>query len=289
MAKKSKSFFRKFRSKTRSKPRRRRNRTVALARIPSTTVAVKRSPRRRRRSRRAASTAIVRYARRSVSRVRRSFRRRRSSVSRSFGGSSLSVKSLLSQENLFLAGGAVGAAFLTVQVIQRFGPVKTVNGVQVQKGDGTNGTTAEFVLPGLRPVTDPVTNKKSINKIALAAYGVGIPILGAIVIKKLAPGKFSGLAKGMIIGGLISGLTEIIKMTEASMTPASAAASTQTSAGSTDTSTAANTPVQQTAANYRAPRRLGSPVMNALRAVGAPARGVTASPSAFATSAWRSR
>lgn len=99
-----------------------------------------------------------------------------------FGGNILSqVKGVFSKENLTIAGGGVAATILTNYLLSMTKPDKT------------------SLLPlGETPET---------QKMVRIAYAVGIPVLGAILTRKLNP----SLAKGMVFGALINGIVEGIK------------------------------------------------------------------------------
>ena len=108
--------------------------------------------------------------------------RRRSYRMNPFGGNILSqVKGVFSKENLTVAGGGVAATILTNYLLS------------MTKADKTSllplGATAET------------------QKMARIAYAVGIPVLGAMLTRKLNP----SLAKGMVFGALINGIVEGIK------------------------------------------------------------------------------
>lgn len=114
---------------------------------------------------------------------RRSCRTRRNSYRMNpFGGNILNqVKGVFSRENLTVAGGSVAATILTNYLMS------------MTKADKTSllplGATAET------------------QKMARIAYAVGIPVIGAILTRKLNP----SLAKGMVFGALINGIVEGIK------------------------------------------------------------------------------
>jgi len=108
-------------------------------------------------------------------------RRSRSFRMNPLGGNVLSqVKSVFSRENLTIAGGGVAAAILTNKLLS------------LKKADGTS------TLP-----MGTGENQKAFR----LAYAVGIPVLGAMLTRKFNP----SLAKGMLLGGLINGLTEATK------------------------------------------------------------------------------
>ena len=109
--------------------------------------------------------------------------RRRSRRSHSFrmnplGGNILSqVKGVFSRENLTIAGGGVAATLLTNFLLKQ------------TKSDGSS------VLP---------MGSGEAQKAFRLAYAVGIPVVGAILTRKMNP----SLAKGMLLGGLINGIIE---------------------------------------------------------------------------------
>ena len=109
--------------------------------------------------------------------------RRRSRRSHSFrmnplGGNILSqVKGVFSKENLTIAGGGVAATLLTNFLLKQ------------TKSDGSS------VLP---------MGSGEAQKAFRLAYAVGIPVVGAILTRKMNP----SLAKGMLLGGLINGIIE---------------------------------------------------------------------------------
>jgi len=119
-----------------------------------------------------------------VRQVRANARRRRRSVS---GAGGLNIKSILSRNNLTIAGGAVAASSLTDYVIRNF---------------GRN-------LPGIT------------NVYAVSAYQVAILAVGAYLTRRFSP----PLAQGMLIGGLANGLGSLIAnfLTPATRTAATAA------------------------------------------------------------------
>ena len=143
---------------------------------------------RRRRSRARRVTVKVRRlgkgSRRSaVVYVRANPRRRRSYRRNPLGGGNLlgQVKGIFSKENLTTAAGGVAATVLTNYLLN------------MKKADGSS--------------TLPVPADGDTAKMVRLAYAVGIPALGAILAKKASP----SLAKGMLIGGLINGITEGIR------------------------------------------------------------------------------
>jgi hypothetical protein len=103
-------------------------------------------------------------------------RSRRSYRMNPFGGNIMSqVKSVFSKENLTLAAGGVGATVLTNYILK---------------------------MPNL-----PMPANTETQKLAKLGYAVGIPVLGAMLTRKFNP----SLAKGMLFGGLVNGLTIAIK------------------------------------------------------------------------------
>ena len=131
---------------------------------------------------RARKIYVSRRGRKSAIIVARNPRRRRSYRMNPLGGNILSqVKGVFSRENLTVAGGGVAATILTNYLLS------------MTKADKTSllplGATAET------------------QKMARIAYAVGIPVLGAMLTRKLNP----SLAKGMVFGALINGIVEGIK------------------------------------------------------------------------------
>jgi len=131
---------------------------------------------------RARKIYVTRRGRKSALIVARNPRRRRSYRMNPLGGNILSqVKGVFSKENLTVAGGGVAATILTNYLLS------------MTKTDKTSllplGTTLET------------------QKMARIAYAVGIPVIGAILTRKMNP----SLAKGMVFGALINGIVEGIK------------------------------------------------------------------------------
>lgn len=131
---------------------------------------------------RARKIYVSRRGRKSAIIVARNPRRRRSYRMNPLGGNILSqVKGVFSKENLTVAGGGVAATILTNYLLS------------MTKADKTSllplGTTADT------------------QKLARIAYAVGIPVLGAMLTRKMNP----SLAKGMVFGALINGIVEGIK------------------------------------------------------------------------------
>ena len=131
---------------------------------------------------RARKIYVSRRGRKGAIIVARNPRRRRSYRMNPLGGNILSqVKGVFSKENLTVAGGGVAATILTNYLLS------------MTKADKTSllplGATAET------------------QKMVRIAYAVGIPVIGAILTRKLNP----SLAKGMVFGALINGIVEGIK------------------------------------------------------------------------------
>ena len=155
--------------------RRRSTRKVTARRTRRTT-------RRTRRTSRRSSRAIRLKRGKSVTIMANPRRRRsrRSGGMRFGAGNILSqVKGVFSKENLTVAGGGVAATVLTNFILSR------------TKADGTS----------LLPM--PATNVAA----AKIAYAIAIPVVGAILTRKMNP----SLARGMVFGGLINGIVEAIK------------------------------------------------------------------------------
>lgn len=116
--------------------------------------------------------------------------RRRGSRRRSFrmnpfggsgGGAMSQIKSAFSKENLTIAAGGVGAIVVTKYLLN------------MKKSDGT-------------PIL-PTPTSAGAAKATKVAYAVGIPLLSALLVRKASP----NLAKGFVLSGLISGITEAAK------------------------------------------------------------------------------
>ena len=172
------------RKKRRSKRKATARRTTRRRRSNPRKVTARRTTRRTRRSTR----RVSRRSRRSVmvNPRRRMARRRRKNAYhtnprvRRMGGNILAqVKGVFSKENLTVAAGGVGATVLTNFILSR------------TKADGTS----------LLPM--PATNVAA----AKIAYAIAIPVVGAILTRKMNP----SLARGMVFGGLINGIVEAIK------------------------------------------------------------------------------
>jgi len=132
---------------------------------PRAAVVVRRSRPRRR------STMALAVRRSYSAPARRSFRRRRSGLVRSSGG--FGLKSLISKDNLTVAGGAIGAGILTTIVLGRFGNVL------------------------------PMSNQP----IGVIVYRAVIPLGGAYLLRRVNP----RLAQGFLLGGIILALNEVVR------------------------------------------------------------------------------
>lgn len=132
-----------------------------------------------RRSKKSRRTAVVvrsaslparRSARRSVRRsvVSRTYRARRSSG----GGRSISMKSIISKDNMLLAGGVIGSNLLSRVLMSRFGNML------------------------------PMASNPWVN----SAYVLGISFVGAKVASKFS----KPLAEGLLIGGLVAVINNIV-------------------------------------------------------------------------------
>ena len=173
----------KRRSKRKATARRttRRRRSTRKVTARRTTRRTRRSTRRtsRKVSRRSGRTVRLKRGR-SVTIMANPRRRARRSGGGRMGGNILSqVKGVFSKENLTVAAGGVGATVLTNFILSR------------TKADGTS----------LLPM--PATNVAA----AKIAYAIAIPVVGAILTRKMNP----SLARGMVFGGLINGIVEAIK------------------------------------------------------------------------------
>ena len=114
---------------------------------------------------------------------RRRRTRRNSYRMNPLGGNILSqVKGVFSKENLTVAGGGVAATLLTNYLLM------------MKKEDKVTSVL-------------PMGNTPESQKMARIAYAVGIPIVGAILTRKMNP----SLAKGMVFGALINGILEGVK------------------------------------------------------------------------------
>ena len=139
---------------------------------------------------RAKSVKIRRRGRKTAFIMARNPRRRRSYRMNPLGGNILSqVKGVFSKENLTIAGGGVAATLLTNYLLMMTRKEKDAAGVEKDVSVLPMGKTPE--------------NTKMIR----IAYAVGIPVVGAILTRKLNP----SLAKGMVFGALINGILEGIR------------------------------------------------------------------------------
>ena len=163
-------------SARRTTRRRRSTRKVTARRTRRTT-------RRTRRTSRRSSRAIRLKRGRSVTIMANPRRRSRRSGGMRFGAGNImsQVKGVFSRENLTIAGGSVAATILTNYLIT------------MTKADKS-------------PLL-PMGSTADTQKIARIAYTVGIPVVGAILTRKMNP----SLAKGMVFGALINGIVEAIK------------------------------------------------------------------------------
>ena len=158
------------------KKSRKRSRTLRIKRysLPSGQAGLSVRARKIYVSRRGRKSAII---------VARNPRRRRSYRMNPLGGNILSqVKGVFSKENLTIAGGGVAATILTNYLLS------------MKKEDKVTSVL-------------PMGNTPETQKMVRIAYAVGIPVLGAILTRKMNP----SLAKGMVFGALINGVVEGIK------------------------------------------------------------------------------
>lgn len=96
------------------------------------------------------------------------------------------VGSIFSKDNLMIAGGAVAGTIVSNYVLNN-----------------------KMVAEKLPKVADPYVR---------AGYLTLVPVLGGVLLRKVSP----GIAKGMIIGGLVNGIAQLITATKI-MTPGQAA------------------------------------------------------------------
>ena len=169
----------KRRSKRKATARRttRRRRSTRKVTARRTTRRTRRST--RKMSRRSSRTVSLKRGRSVTIMANPRRRARRSSGGRMGGNILAQVKGVFSKENLTVAGGGVAATVLTNFILSR------------TKADGTS----------LLPM--PATNVAA----AKIAYAIAIPVVGAILTRKMNP----SLARGMVFGGLINGIVEAIK------------------------------------------------------------------------------
>lgn len=166
--------------KSRKASKRRSTRPIKAAAPWMAAAGSKRSVRRRRARARRVTVKVRRLgkgSRRSAVVYVRANPRRRSYRRNPFRGGNLlgQVKDVFSKDNLTTAAGGVASTILTRFVMSK--------------------------------VTLPVPADENAAKAVRLAYAVGIPAVGAIVTKRFSP----SLAKGMLIGGLISGITQALK------------------------------------------------------------------------------
>ena len=169
------------------------------------------NPKRRRRGRRSSATRrrrTRRYRNNPVlasggkrRRRRGGGRRRRSGLGSLFGGGggSLGFKSLTNKDLLWTAGGVVAGAMVTGFVWKRFGPYATdANGNYVRDAGGNLvlKATGSFKLP------------LSDSQYGATIYRILIPLAAGMLAQRIRP--FAGLAKGAVIGGLASGVSELV-------------------------------------------------------------------------------
>jgi hypothetical protein len=143
----------------------------------------RRTTRRTRRTSRRSSRSIRLKRGKSVTIMANPRRRSRRSGGMRFGAGNIlsQVKGVFSRENLTVAGGGVAATVLTNFLMSR------------TKQDGTP----------ILPMPADVNTQKAVR----IAYAVGIPVVGAILSRRFNP----SLARGMVFGGLINGIVEVIK------------------------------------------------------------------------------
>lgn len=158
----------------------------------------------KRRARRAYKS----MARKSTRRRRKAHSRRRKTHTYLVRGSATPIKlnglvgSIFSKDNLMIAGGAVAGTIVSNYVLNN-----------------------KMVAEKLPKVGDPYVR---------AGYLTLVPVLGGVLLRKVSP----GIAKGMIIGGLVNGIAQLITATKI-MTPGQAAPtlSVTPDAGTTTTAT----------------------------------------------------
>jgi hypothetical protein len=115
-----------------------------------------------------------------ISNPRRRRHSRRHARRNPFGGNLVSqFKGVFSKDNLTVAAGAIAGTVLTTQLVVRY-------------GDNL-----------------PLVNSSDDNtrKIGVIAYDVGVPLLGAALVRKYSP----NLAKGMVIAALVNGINDAMK------------------------------------------------------------------------------
>lgn len=172
------------------------------------------NPKRRRRGRRSSATrrrrnrpSPSRWRRNPVAvsgkrRKRRGGGRRRSRGLFGLGGGgsgSLGIKSLMNKDLLWTAGGVVAGAMATGFVWKRFGPYQTdTNGNYVK--DSTGNLTLKPAGAFKLPMSD--------SSYGPTIYRILIPLGLGILAQKIRP--LAPLAKGAVIGGLASGVSELV-------------------------------------------------------------------------------
>lgn len=173
-------------SKAGRKTRRTSTRRAKVARRRVTPVVAKAARRTRRtrgirRTRRAGRRSVRRVSLRGGRKVTLSVSnpRRRSGGRGMLGLGNIQgeIKSLFSKDNLTVGAGGLAATVVTQYLLN------------YRKTDGTS------VLP--------LPTGEQARKAATVAYALGIPFVGALVTRRFSP----GLSRGMLLGGLINGLT----------------------------------------------------------------------------------
>jgi len=136
---------------------------------------------RRIKSTGASTTFSVKANPRRSRHARRNPVRRRHARRNPMGGNLISqFKGVFSKDNLTVAAGAIAGTVVTTQIVTRFGDsLPLIN--------STNDTT---------------------RKIGVLTYDVGLPLIGAAVVRKFSP----NLAKGMVIAALVNGINDAMKM-----------------------------------------------------------------------------
>jgi hypothetical protein len=171
------------RKKKRRSKRKASARRTTRRRSTRRTTARRTTRRTARRTSRRSSRAIRLKRGKSVTIMANPRRRSRRSGGMRFGAGNIlsQVKGVFSRENLTVAGGGVAATVLTNFLMSR------------TKEDGT-------------PIL-PMPADANTQKAVRIAYAVGIPVVGAILSRRFNP----SLARGMVFGGLINGIVEVIK------------------------------------------------------------------------------
>lgn len=182
------------RKKRRSKRKVSARRTTRRRRRSTRKVTARRTRRMTRRTRctsRRSSRSIRLKRGRSVTIMANPRRRSRRSGGMRFGAGNImsQVKNVFSKDNLTVAAGGVAATLLTNYLMMMTRKQKDAAGVEKDVSVLPMGSTPE--------------NTKMIR----IAYAVGIPVVGAILTRKINP----SLAKGMVFGALINGILEGVK------------------------------------------------------------------------------